>query len=126
MTLAEALLLDLTVTNGGGTFRRDTLEPFTPPDGYAVGSAVGDGAVITDPHQLARTVRRVGEEFESTYVGTWVRDDGNVVVDPITYVRDAAGDDVLALPRALTLARRTHQEAIYSFAQKAVIEVTYP
>jgi hypothetical protein len=99
-----------TVSDGGGTFYADTLLPA----GLRQGFAVGIGGAILDPRfvdadSLATTAKRVGQEFISTYVGTWL-DENILYVDAV---------EVLAPDRlhdALALARDKGQKAIFDFS----------
>lgn len=105
-----------TLVNGGGTFYADTLLPFAPEVGYMVGTADGTAAYQADPEALAETMRRVGQEFTASFVGTWVAPDGRVHVDPVEYVKGKA--------RALRLAAERGQLAIYGFAERMALDVT--
>jgi hypothetical protein len=57
---------------------------------------------------------RVLDMEEPDYIGTWI-DDETLYIDPVVLVLD--------LDAALALARENGQQAIYGFAERAVIEV---
>lgn len=99
--------------NGGGTFDAATLAPFSPADGYAVGMAIGTVAYQPIAAQLTDTMIRVAREWDASYVGAWIDDDGRAAIDPVIYVRDR--------DRAIALGRANRQRAIWDFAAGAVI-----
>lgn len=104
-----------TLEHGGGTFEAGTGLPFEPAEGYAVAMAAGTQAWVTDPADLPDVARLVAQEWDASFVGTWVAPDRRIHVDPVQYVRD--------LDRALAIGRENGQLAIYSFTTKEVIDL---
>lgn len=102
--------------NNGGTFDRHGW-PVTPADGYAVGIAPETAAILpgnTTPDRLREALIRVGQEWESRFVGAWVMDDGNIAIDPVRILTQKHA--------ALDLARDRHQRAIWGFAEGVAFE----
>lgn len=83
--------------------------------GYAVGMADGTAATTRDATDLDRLARHIAKEWYSSFVGTWLDDDGSVHVDPVVYVIDRES--------AESLARDNHQIAIYDYAAGESIEL---
>ena len=98
----------VTLRDGGGTFRADTLEPVTRATGYAVGLVAGTAdSADTDLARVALAIARVvGRYPAAPFVGTWLNG-GTVHVDPIVILQSKRD--------ALTLARATGQLAVWSF-----------
>jgi hypothetical protein len=106
------------VTHDGGTFSAEDLEPYEPSNGYAVGMAQGNAAVLpltASPSRLVATMRRVAQEYEANFVGLWV-DGDNIVVDPVRILTHFVS--------AIGAAERYGQRAIFGFAEGLVIEVS--
>lgn len=113
----SAAIAAYTVQHGGGTFDRAG-NPVEPVNGYAVGMARGSAAILpanTTPARLAETMRRIWQEFECNFVGTWVRDDGTITVDPVRMMT--------YLYAAMDAGKTYGQQAIYGFAERQAIEV---
>lgn len=105
-----------TISDGGGTFYADTLTDAYLTVGYVVGvgGAVIDLATGITPEDFGRTAQRVAQEFDTTYVGTWV-DGGKLYIDAVVVIADAG--------RAFDLALAKGQEAIYDVANGIVLPV---
>lgn len=118
MTIAADGMASYTREHGGGTFSAATGEPYTGPAGYAVGMAQGDGATLpadATAESIAETARRVAGEWSARFVGTWVRPDGRIAIDPVRVLTDRA---------VAELYGRAHgQDAIWSFALGEAIEL---
>ena len=113
MTQPIANVVAYTAQHGGGTFEAGTYLPFAPEYGFAVAlGGVKMAAQDATIEALARWLPRVANEWNTSFVGTWLRD--NILhVDAVVYIRD--------LTFALQVAREHRQLAIYDFATKASI-----
>jgi hypothetical protein len=102
--------LALIANNGGGTFERDTLLPFTPKVGYAVGlGGVKLPAAVVEAETLTWISRVVAGEHGTSYWGAWV--DGNVIhFDAVQYFGPERRS------AALLAGYQHDQQAIYDFA----------
>jgi hypothetical protein len=109
LNAANQVLADL-VQNGGGTYEQGTLLPFTPKVGYAVGiGGVRYPAAGFDAEVVFWLSRAVATEYETSYVGTWLKD-GTVHLDAVRYFGPERAH------QALACAYYYGQEAIYDFA----------
>lgn len=99
-----------TVNDGGSTFEGRTMLPFTPGVGFSVGigGAILPATTVTG-EALAWLARRIAQEYETTYVGTWLNE-GKVYVDAVRYFGAHGREDAIAC------AREHGQLAIYDFA----------
>lgn len=110
---APDILADL-LTNGGGTYERGTLTAFRPTSGYAVG--IG-GVEMTlpefealGPEGRAMLLRQIADEFETNYVGTWLRQsDYTVYIDSVAYFSEFDGQS------AWRLAIAENQQEVFDF-----------
>lgn len=115
----EAIARD-TLTNGGGTFRRETGAPVALTTGYTVGV----GNVLQVGIGWEPTTQAVAERLayfwpmtapaNAQYVGTWT-DNGILYIDHVTVISD--------LSIALSLARRNGERAVWDNANGASIDV---
>ena len=102
-----------TVEHGGGTFDAVTGDPFIPSIGYGCGMADGTAAFQPDATALYETGRRVAQEFNASFFGTWIDErTGLVHVDPAAYI--------IGYDRAVSFAREHGQIALYNFSTKTV------
>ena len=117
MTSYDRSISAYTAAHGGGTFDALSRLPLTWAAGYVVGSAEGSAAVVSADADPDLTARYVAREFMSELVGTWLRPDGLIAVDPVHYIFDRS--------RAMALGRATRQETIYDCATGVAIPVEY-
>lgn len=104
-------LVNYTVAQGGGTFDADTLAPVVQSTGYAV--AIGSGEATY--RDVDDAVHEVWTRFpHAPYIGTFVSNTV-IFVDP-TVILGGYHDAVI-------LAHALGEDAIYSFAQKEVLDV---
>lgn len=111
----QAILDDL-AANGGGTYERETLVPFAPRDGFAVG--IGGITMPFDgltAEQAAWAIGKVAGEYSSRFVGTWL-DNGIVSFDAVIYFGLNGSTRDGALSDAGRQAARYGQKAVYDFA----------
>lgn len=104
----------ITADNGGGTFEARTLIPLEP----AFGFAVGVGGVVVSPmtaDSLAWLASRVAGEYMTTYVGTWLDDEGRCHLDAVEYFAPDRRD------AAIARGAECGQQAIFDFGAKEVI-----
>lgn len=106
---SNVVLSDL-ANNGGGTYERGTLLPFTPKVGYAVGiGGLHLPANIVTSRTVQWASKAAASEFNANYVGTWLKD-GTVYFDAVRYFGPERRSD------ALLAGVAAGQEAIYDFA----------
>jgi GNAT superfamily N-acetyltransferase len=97
---------------GGVTVSADDLTPVDSTDaGYSVSMVDGDFAVV-NPDDLDAIVQAVADAKaahpDAPHIGTWLRDDGMLVVDPVVLLKDRAQAEAFGISRG--------QDAIYEFA----------
>lgn len=103
--------------NGGGTYHFDTMAPFTPADGFAVGiGGINLPADDTNAERLAWGLRTVAAEFGATLAGTWLNE-GKVYIDAVMYFPADQRD------RAMAAGRYYCQLAIFDFGSKESIDL---
>jgi len=109
---AFAAIARQTITNGGGTFRRETGAPVTLTTGYTVGVGVAAQTTLATL-ALGHIAGLLAKEWPTTapanaqYVGTWI-DGTTLYVDHVTVISD--------LGIALSLAARHNELAIWDNA----------
>jgi len=111
---ATTIVADL-ANDGGGTYETATLIPFKPEVGFAVGiGGVRYPASLFTPGVAAWLLRAVGQEYETSFVGTWL-DNETVCVDAVRYFAGSNRKD------ALLAGYQAGQDAIYDFGMSESI-----
>jgi hypothetical protein len=115
MTLERqaASALAFTVEHGGGTFEAKTMLLQEWKSGFVV--AIGGltiAAKDATAEALAWLGNRVGGEYMTTYIGTWLQDEV-LYIDAVVFVADR--------DRAIALGQEHGQQAIYDCTAQEVI-----
>lgn len=110
-------LKDFILRNGGGTFSSADLLPVSPTSGFGVGlingTAVKLVAADVSSTDITGTLRRVGQTYNSRFVGAWVDAEGTIHIDPSDIIKD--------LDEAIALGKANDQESIWDFANGEAI-----
>jgi hypothetical protein len=109
-----------TLANGGGTFDLAAKggKPLEANEGYIVGKVSGNYSAPIEPDDTAAlhsTLAQLKTEHPNTLAGTWVNEDGKIIVDPVEVVKDKFD--------ALRLGAARGQQAIFDAKAKQVVNV---